>query len=105
MAITSSARSSPSTCGFMLPRCASPNDIAADTSARGPRAHGLAVARRSGGFGLAQRERDGARERRLERSTLRAHGAAQGARAARLRRLLHELWLAQGCGALVDAPS
>ena len=38
------------------------------------------------------------------RPAVRAHGAAQGARAARLRRVLHELRLAQERRAVVDGP-
>ena len=53
------------------------------------------MARRSRGLGKAQRQRDGARLRRRRRPAVRAHGAAEGARAAGLCRLLYELRLAQ----------
>ena len=76
--------------------------LASDSPARGSRARRRAVARRSRSLGPPQRERDGARERRRGRPAVRAHGAAEGARAARLRRVLHELRLAQERRALVD---
>ena len=81
--------------GAALTSC--PHGVAADPAARRPGARRRAMARRSRSLGPAQR-RTRWRSPRATRagSAVRAHGAAEGAGAAGLCRLLHELRLAQG---------